>query len=119
MICLHNPSFADQLLKLLHSLDCSFGHMMDPERVKSASKADLARSCLAMITYNISSLARLNAEKQVSQSCDLGEIKAVHHTMRIVKMLWWSMFEKPINIIYVFVCLWRSLFHVYGVLCSH
>ncbi|KAF6029252.1 PANK2 [Bugula neritina] len=47
-----------------HLVASSFGHMMDPEKSKAASKADLARSCLAMVTYNISSLARLNAEKQ-------------------------------------------------------
>ncbi|XP_067935692.1 pantothenate kinase 3-like [Watersipora subatra] len=46
-----------------HLVASSFGYMMDPERMKSASTADMARSCLAMITYNISSLARLNAEK--------------------------------------------------------
>ena len=44
----------------------SFGHMMDSDRMKRASKEDIARSCLAMVTYNISSLARLNAEKLVS-----------------------------------------------------
>lgn len=44
----------------------SFGHMMHPEKLATASKADLARSCLAMITYNISSLAKLNAQGLVS-----------------------------------------------------
>ena len=49
-------------------LSYSFGHMMDSDRMKRASKEDIARSCLAMVTYNISSLARLNAEKLVSVS---------------------------------------------------